>query len=99
MDLETIVNVGSYCETLVSDPTFQFISAYFEQNAVGELLATKPHETKTREGIYARVSAHREFLSCLMEFIQKKHQAEAPAPDQTEVLDDPSVHDIYRGID
>lgn len=99
MDVETLVNVGSYCETLISDPTFQFLSGSFEQSAVGELLATKPHETKLRESIYARVTAHREFISHLVEYIQKKHDAEAPAPDQTEVLDDPSVHNIYEGID
>lgn len=98
MDTDTILNVGAYCEGLLSDPTFQSLSAYFEQVAVEELLASKPHETKLRESIFARVSAHRDFLSMLGDFVKQKHEAEKPPADQTEVLDDPSVHEIYKGI-
>lgn len=96
MNVDDILNVGSYCEQLLQNPTFQFISGYFEQGAVGELLATKPHETKTRESIYARVTAHREFLNLLVHFVQQKKEATEPQPDQSD--DDPTVHEIYKGI-
>lgn len=96
MDADTILRVGDYCEQLLTDPTFQWLSAYFEQNAVGEMLSTKPHETKLRESIYARVTAHHEFLAMVKDFVIKKH--EAIEPKETDDIDDPSVHDIYKDI-
>lgn len=96
MDTDTIVNVGNYCEQLLQDPTFQFLSGYFEQEAVANLLATQPHELKLRESIYARISAHREFLAKMAEFVSKKNDAVEPK-DQSESIDDPTVHDIYKG--
>ncbi len=99
MDNETIVGLGSYCEQLLCDPNFQFLSAYFEQNAAAELLSTKPHETKLRESIYARVTAHREFLTTMSSFVKQKtdlDQLTAPK-DHLDEIDDPAVHNIFEG--
>lgn len=96
MDADTIVSVGNFCETLLLNPTFQFLSGWFEQSSVAELLATQPHETKSRESIYNKITAHREFLSLLKEMVDKKNAA--LAPHQTDPLDDPSVHEIYKDI-
>lgn len=99
MDPETLESVGSYSEQLLTDPTFQFISAFFEQTAAAELLATKPHETKLRESIYARVAAHREFLSTLHSFVKQKDEvlAKKAPTDHLDEIDDPAVHNIYEG--
>lgn len=94
MDAETTVAVGDYCETLLSEPLFQFVAAYFEQQLVGELLATKPPEMKAREYVYAKIQAHREFLSALANFVKEKDEARTPKPDHSD--DDPTVHDIYE---
>jgi hypothetical protein len=81
-NLEAIVELGSYSENLLIDPNFQFISAYFEQQAVQEILSTQPQETKKREYLYAKVQAHREFLTQLAEFVKEKNKALEPQIDQ-----------------
>lgn len=93
---QNLLDVGGYCNALLADPTFKYLSGYFEANAVAGLLSTQPHETKLRESIYARVLAHREFLNMLIGFAQEKADADQPTPDQTD-FDDPSVHNIYKG--
>jgi hypothetical protein len=95
LDLNSVLEVGHFCEQLLQNPTFQFICAYFEQNAAGEFLSTKGHELKSREAIYARVQAHREFLTMLGGFVSKKNEAVTEQPDHSD--DDPTVHDIYKG--
>lgn len=93
MDADTLVALGNYCEGLIQDPSFQFVSAFFEQQLVAELLASKPHETKAREFIYSKISAHREFLSSLADFVKERDEAQQPQPDHLD--DDPSVHNIH----
>lgn len=94
MDVDTVLRVGSYCETLLADPTFQFLCMYFEQNAVGEMLSTQDHETKKRESIYSRIKANREFLLMMKAFIEDKNKSLEPI--ETDQIDDPSVHNIYK---
>jgi hypothetical protein len=96
LDEDFYLNVGAYCEHLLADPTFKFLSGNFEAQQVAQFLSTQPHETKLRESIYSRVQAHRDFMATIIEFAQKKVDAEKPA-DQTDI-DDPSVHDIYKGF-
>jgi hypothetical protein len=97
LDTDTTIALGSYCEQLLVNHFFQFLSADFEQTAIAELLNTKPHEIKAREAIYARITAHREFLLSVKQFIDKKEQALQPEQDQSD--DDPTVHEIYRKVD
>jgi hypothetical protein len=98
LDQDTLVNVGQYCERLLADPTFQFISAFFEQTAVGEMLSTQAHEQKRRESIYARVLAHGEFKSQMKEFVDKMLELTAQKPKDQSDPDDPTVHEIYEGF-
>lgn len=93
MDTDTVITVGDYSETLLNDPSFQFIVATFEGQLVQEMLATKPHESKLREYVYAKIQAHREFISSLASFVKERDEARKPPPDQSE--DDPTVHNIY----
>jgi hypothetical protein len=94
MDADTLVAVGDFCENLLNETHFQFVAAYFEQNLLAEMLATKAHEAKAREFIYAKIMAHREFLSSLANFVKEKDEARKPHQDHLD--DDPSVHNIYE---
>lgn len=96
MDADTLLNIGSYCETLLQDPMFQYICSWYETQASTEMLSTKPHEIKAREYAYAKVQAHREFLSGLMDFVKQKNQAlEKSQPDHLDQIDNPAVHNIF----
>lgn len=96
MDEDTLVNVGAYCEQMLAHPTFQFISAFYEQSAIGEMLSTKPDEKQKREDIYARVIAHHQFIAQLNDFVSKKRELteHTLTADQSD-NDDPTVHAIY----
>lgn len=59
---DQIVALGDFCETLREAPDFQEIVSQFEQQIVGHMLATEPHELKKREGYYASLMGVREFL-------------------------------------
>jgi hypothetical protein len=87
-----------FCQELLQNPTFQTVSALFENAAVSEFLATQPHETKAREFVYQKVLAHREFIASLANYIEAMR--EATAPDQSELSqDDQTVLNIYREND
>lgn len=94
MGLDDIMRLGDFCETLLTSPDFQFICAYHEQQAVGELLGTEPHETKRREAVYARILAHREFLLQLKSLVEQRDAARDPKP--VDQLEDETVHEIYK---
>lgn len=96
-DIEAILNVGSYCEQVLQNPTFQFLSARFEQQFADEWAASEPHENKKRDAAYFSIKAHREFLTYMATFVKAKNEALAKQdpPDHLDLIDDPNVHDIY----
>lgn len=96
IDVDTVLDMGSYCDNLITDPHFQFLSAHYEKRCIDDLLATKSHEAKAREALYSKITAHREFIETLVEWIKMKNEAvKKQNPDHTDIIDDPSVHDIY----
>jgi hypothetical protein len=88
--------VGDYLQSLLSNQHFQLVSAWFEQTAVQELLSTKHDDKEGRERIYARIAAHRDFLTTLVQIIARQQELTQPQPQDHSDEDDPSVHNIYR---
>lgn len=62
MTNDEIVALGDYCNALRHSPQFETVVDQFEQQITRHFLATEPHETKKREGIYASLSGVRDFL-------------------------------------
>lgn len=93
MNAEDVLELGGYADHLLADPTFQYLSAGFEQGLVAELLATKPLEADRREYIYTKIAAHREFLTHLVEYVKAKNEALKPIEDNEAPLLDPNGFD------
>lgn len=87
MDADELLQLGHYCDVLIADPSFQQLSASFEGGLVSDMLATKPDQTKLREHIYAKVCAHREFITFLVELIKLKNEALKPIEPEEDNLD------------
>lgn len=81
------VELGHYADAVLADPTFQYLSASFEQSLVAELLATQPPESQRREYVYTKIQAHREFLTHLVEYVKLKNEAIKPVEVEQPILD------------
>lgn len=101
MNDDTILALGGFCKELLSAEAFQALVQMHSQQCAADILATQPSETKHREFIYASYQGFESFLGLAKKFADAfdklpQHQPDAPAPDQD--IDDPSVHDIYDGM-
>lgn len=100
MNDEMISGLGVYCYELLSSEAFDALCKLYSQQCAVDILQTKPHETKAREGIYAAYQGFEGFLAFAQDFAaaaekQAQPQQQIVEP-TTEDIDDPGVHDIYR---
>jgi hypothetical protein len=105
MNDDTILALGSFCKELLGAEAFQALVQMHSQQCAADILATQPHETKAREGIYAAYQGFESFLGLTKKFadaydkLPHLQNIDAPAPGQIDdEFDDPSVHDIYDGM-
>lgn len=103
MNDDTVYALGGFCKELLGAEAFQALVQMHSQQCAADILATQPTETQSREFIYASYQGFESFLGLAKKFADAfdklpQHQANEPdavAPDQ---FDDPSVHDIYDGM-
>lgn len=99
MTEQEIVELGDYCEQVLTHPAFNEVVRLFEISVVQAMLSTKPPEDDERDRLYNQMIGSRELLLFFQEFVVQRHKLidEKPPADTT---DDPRVHDIYDdGID
>jgi hypothetical protein len=98
---ETISALGMFCTDMLSSEPFQALVQMYSQQCAVDILKTEPHELKKREQLYASYRGFEGFLALAKQFaagheqITTEKTAAASAPD---LFDDPSVHDIYDGL-
>jgi hypothetical protein len=84
---------------MLSSEAFQALVQMYSQQCAADILGTKPHEVKAREQIYASYLGFEGFLALAKKFAETHEKLittnDAAAPDP---IDDPSVHDIYDGM-
>lgn len=88
-----IVEMGDYCQSLITHSSFQTLCAVFEQQLVEEVVGENPDDPHQRDRI-ARIQGFRAFIRSIADVIQRR--AELLAPKETDHSDDPSVHDIFN---
>jgi hypothetical protein len=103
MNDDTILSLGSLSKELLGHEAFTALVAMFRQQCAADILKTQQHETKKREFIYATSQGFDEFLGLMAQFAEAfdklpQHQDNNPAVSAPDPLDDPSVHDIYDGM-
>jgi hypothetical protein len=94
---ETILALGQFCKDLLDAEAFKTMQALFHQQMAADILKTASHETKAREQIYAANMGFNSFTGLLGQFAgayEKLMETHVP-PDHLDIIDDPSVHDIY----
>lgn len=94
MNDNEVMELGGYCETLLSSPSFQHIAMRFEQELVDEILINKPDDQTQRDRI-SRVQGFREFITFLGLTVQRQSELYGAADKPPDHSDDPSVHDIF----
>lgn len=72
MNEQQIVALGHYCENLMRDDAFNFLCGLYREKAFEAMIATAPHETKKREGVYSDMWGLQNFLSMMVGFVQQK---------------------------
>jgi hypothetical protein len=94
MNDNEVMELGGYCETLLSSPSFQHIAMRFEQELVDEILVNKPDDQTQRDRI-SRVQGFREFLAYIGRAVQRRSEIVTASDTPPDHSDDPSVHDIF----
>lgn len=94
MNDNEVMELGGYCETLLSSPSFQHIAMRFEQQLVDEILVNRPDDQTQRDRI-SRTQGFREFLAYLGRTVQRRSEIVSEADIPPDHSDDPSVHDIF----
>jgi hypothetical protein len=69
---DEIITLGIYCEGLMRDEQFNLLCEMARKNLYNEFLASAPHETKKREGIYHDVWGLQSFLGLLHTHVQAR---------------------------
>lgn len=72
MNEETILELGNYCESLMCSNAFQFLCDTTAKQHYDAFLASEPHETKKREGIYSQVWGLQSFLGLMQTFVAQR---------------------------
>ena len=103
MNDETILALGGFCKELLGAEAFQALIQMHAQQCSVDILNTQPHETKAREYIYASYQGFESFLKLAKQFAEAfdklpQHQDNEPVETAPDFFDDPSVHDIYDGM-
>lgn len=97
MDTDTLLKLGGYCEQALQSPDFQLLATDYEQELVGLLFNSKSNDTQAREQIFFRIQGFRDFLMRLGSIVEQRNKLLDPEQDHSDI-DDPTVHDIYKGI-
>lgn len=71
MTEDEIVELGDYCQQVMSDYRWKSILEQFETQIVHHMLTTEPHETKKREGIYAASRGVQDLLGHMATLVQQ----------------------------
>lgn len=71
-DDETIA-LGEYCEDLMRQENFNVLVQQFELQCFQHIMTTAPHETKTREGVFAKYCGLRDFLGHVKACVEQKN--------------------------
>lgn len=87
MNPDQIVALGTYCEALMRDDTFNMLCELRKQTLVQGMIGTQPHEAKRREGIYAEVWGLLNFLAMMKGFVDARDAILAEANEQLEEQD------------
>lgn len=69
MDHDTTIEVGTFCEEVLTNPHFLRVVEEFEKTTCQELLSTKPGQSKDREDIYATFQGAQQFISFMQQFV------------------------------
>lgn len=96
MNDEDIATLGGFCLELLGDPRFQALQSLFDQQCAADILGTAPEQKEARERVYHEHNGVAVFVGLMAKFAEAFDKLTQPPPDQTEVSDDPSVHDIYE---
>lgn len=84
MNDDQTVALGAFCEALMRDETFNVLCSIYKQNAFEAMMASAPHETKTREAVYHDVWGLQNFLGMMQGYVNQKDQIIADAQAQPE---------------
>jgi hypothetical protein len=96
---DTILALGGFCTELLREEAFQALVQLYSQQCAADVLNTKPHEVKAREQIYASYLGFENFLALTKKFSEAYEKlTNDPVIDELDEIDDPSVHDIYNGM-
>ncbi len=87
---QDIFELGEYCETLMRQEFFNQLCAEFEDQTIRHMLQTLPHESEKREGIYASMRGHQDFLGLLMSYAEAANNMKTTDDQQNA---DPSQED------
>lgn len=72
-----IVQLGNYVEQLFQQDHFNTLFEEFQQQSIKHMLATAPHETKTRETIYSQITGGRAFLDLMKQYVDMRDRIDA----------------------
>lgn len=72
--IEELVELGSYCESLMSHPTFNRLTTMFAHDAFTHFVSTKPEDKAKREAIYAPIDGLQQFLSSMLVLVAAKNK-------------------------
>lgn len=81
MDLteDETVALGTYCEALMQDASFNTLARYFELSIYQSFMSTGPLETQKREKLYAEHNGVHNFLSMMKALVMEKDKILNPA--------------------
>lgn len=69
-----IVARASYIESLFRQDMFNTLVGEFKRVQADAVMTTQPHELKTREAIYARVTGLQEFLEHITGYVAQRDE-------------------------
>jgi hypothetical protein len=78
MDQDTIVDLGSLCESFLGHPSFQDLCDQFDRTTVQTILTTTPSAAKEREDAYFTFQGAQQFIGFMQQLVQAKHDLQAP---------------------
>ena len=86
-----IIELGNYVALLFGTERFNTLWSEFETVAVASFLSTQPHESKNREGIYAKLNGARDFLMHMRGYIDARDEI-------IRNQDDNNAHPLEDGV-
>jgi hypothetical protein len=91
MDEQTTIELGTFCEAVLTSNQFNSVWNEFEKTTFQQFLTTKPEDAQARERTYNLFNGAHLFLNYMRDIVIAKDKLLNAEPD-----DDP---DNYEGID